>query len=220
MFKLTGRGEQRRALVASNRSTGRTSSYAQVGPRVWVLGDIPQSGLPMETNFPTGFLCDPYLPENPRSGLVARPYSPQSLGDNWGVTHGQNRDGTHILPREGARILSGSPQLRHMEWDDWAYDLGRFDGWPTGGTGPGTAEVLDPIGSVQYDSQVHPLYGDLTTPGNNLDERQARLAGGTVLEAELYGAACAGAVVEEKEIEPLGNPWALGGWDSWYQYGQ
>ncbi len=197
MFKLAGRGEQRGALVASNRSTGRTSSNAKMGPRVWVLGDVPQGDVQVGTDFPTGFLCDPYVPSDPRSGFVTRPYSPQSLGDNWGVPDGENRDGTHILPQEGAWILSGSPQLRHMEWDDWADDLGRFDPWATGLSGQGALEVLDAEWGVQHDGQVHPLYGDLTPPGNNLDERRTWVVGGTVLEDQLYGTSRAWPTLEE-----------------------
>ncbi len=220
MFKLTGRGEQGGAPVASDRTTGRTSSHAEMGPGLRVLGDIRKGGVQVETNFPTGFFCDPYVPSDPRSGFVAGSYAPEDLGHNWGISPGENRDGTDILPREGARILSGSPQLRHMEWDDWSYASGRSDGWATGFHGQGPAQGVDPEWGFQYDGQVHSLHGDKTPPGYNSDERQTGVVGRTVLDSELHSPKSIREAMEIAKwsmVMPELGGWD--GWDSWDEYG-
>ena len=213
-FKLAERGKQRGALVASDSTKGRTSSNAQMGPRVWVLGNVPQDDVQVETDFPSGFLCDTYVPDDPRSSFAGGTYAPQSLGDNWGVTHGQDGDGTDILSQQWPWVLPGSPQLRNMEWNDWSYDLGRFDRWTTGLDGQGTLKILDSEWSIQHDSQIHPVYGDLTPPGDNPYERRTGMATGTLLEDKLSSPTSTGPSLEEN------NPLGLGGWGAWDQYGK
>jgi len=197
VFKLAGRGEQRGALVASNRSTGRTSSNAQMGPRVWVLGDLPQGDIPVETDFPSGFFCDPYLPSDPGSQSVTGAYAPEDLGRDWGVPAGENGVHPDILPQGRPWVLPGSPQLHDVEWDNWSYDTGRSLGWSTRFPRPSATEELDPIGRVQYDGQIHKVYGDCSSPSDHFDERGTFVARGTLLEDQLYGPAGPWAAVEE-----------------------
>jgi len=186
-----------------------------MGPRIWVLGDVPQGDVQMGADFPSGFLCDPYVPSEPGSGFVAGPHSPQGLGDHWGVPAGENGDGADIFSQERPWVLPGSPQLCDVEWDNWTHDLGRYDAWPTGVGGPSAPQGLDPEWSVQHDGEIHSLYGDLPSPGDSTDERRTGVAPGAILEGEhdrlesirqtVESAREAMMVVDDKERDRIGK---------------